>query len=72
MFLVIEGTLFIEMEAETLELNTGEFVVIPKGINHKPYAPNEVKVMLFEPASTVNTGSAEGDRTVANLDRLID
>lgn len=70
LFLVVEGVLFIELEDQTLELNSGEFVVIPKGVEHKPYAPEEVKVMLFEPATTLNTGDADSEMTVRNLDRI--
>lgn len=70
LFYVIDGTLFIELENKTIELNTGEFVIIPKGTNHKPYAPEEVKVMLFEPSSTLNTGNIENDFTVPDLDRI--
>ena len=61
LFFVIDGKLFIELTDKTLELNSGEFVIIPRGIEHKPYAPNEVCVMLFEPASTLNTGNTEND-----------
>tara|TARA_R110002049_G_scaffold295808_1_gene483456 strand:- start:354 stop:719 length:366 start_codon:yes stop_codon:yes gene_type:complete len=70
LFFVISGKLFIELADQTLELNSGEFVVIPKGVEHKPYAPEEVSVMLFEPASTLNTGDVENDRTVSDLDRI--
>lgn len=70
LFMVIEGTLFIELEDKTIELNEGEFVIIPKGVNHKPFAPEEVKVLLFEPASTLNTGEVTNHLTTKNLDRL--
>ena len=70
LFLVIDGTLFIELESKILELNAGEFVIIPKGVNHKPYAPEEVKVLLFEPASTLNTGELTNHLTKDKLDRL--
>lgn len=70
LFYVIEGKLFIELAEETLELNPGEFVVIPKGVDHKPYAPEEVSIMLFEPASTLNTGDVESDLTVTDLDKI--
>jgi len=70
LFYVLYGTLFIQLTDKTLELNPGEFVVIPKGVDHKPYAPEEVGVMLFEPASTLNTGNVENDLTVANLDKI--
>jgi len=64
LFMVLEGQLFIEMEDQTLELNAGELVIIPKGVNHKPYAPKEVKVLLFEPKTTLNTGNINNDQTV--------
>lgn len=70
LFYVIEGHLFIELRDKTLELGPGEFVIIPKGVEHKPYAPEEVSIMLFEPASTVNTGNAESELTVTDLDRI--
>jgi mannose-6-phosphate isomerase-like protein (cupin superfamily) len=70
LFYVINGKLFIELADKTLELNTGEFVIIPKGVEHKPYAPEEVSVMLFEPASTLNTGNTKNDLTVSNLDKI--
>ena len=70
LFYVIDGKLFIELIDQTLELNTGEFVVIPKGIEHKPYAPKEVSVMLFEPASTLNTGNTKNELTVSDLDKI--
>jgi len=70
LFLVIEGTLHIALAEQTLELNAGEFVVIPRGIEHKPYALEEVSVMLFEPASTINTGDIQNDMTQINLDAI--
>ncbi|WP_271766012.1 cupin domain-containing protein [Aquimarina algiphila] len=70
LFYVINGKLFIELADKTLELNTGEFVIIPKGVEHKPYAPEEVSVMLFEPASTLNTGNTKNELTVSDLDKI--
>ncbi|GAB5551792.1 MAG: cupin domain-containing protein [Saprospiraceae bacterium] len=70
LFFVVAGELFIELEDKTLSLHAGEFVVVPKGVKHKPYAPEEVHVMLFEPASTLNTGNIENDRTVVDLEKL--
>jgi len=70
LFYIIDGQLFIELEDKTLELNTGEFVIIPKGTPHKPYAPEEVSIMLFEPTTTLNTGEIQSDRTVKDLDRI--
>lgn len=70
LFLVIRGVLKIELEDQTLVLNPGEFVVIPRGVPHKPYAEEEVEVLLFEPATTLNTGNQKNDRTVEGLQRL--
>ncbi len=67
LFWVVRGTLFIELEDQTIELNEGEFVIIPKGTVHKPYAPEEAEIVLFEPESTVNTGEERGERTVEGL-----
>ena len=65
-FLVIDGTLFIEFESETMELNAGELYVVPQGIQHRPYALKECKVMLIEPRGVINTGEASGDLTATN------
>jgi len=70
LFFVIEGQLFIELDTETIELNQGEFVIIPRGEYHKPYAPEEVKVMLFEPMTTVNTGNVDSLLTNRDLERI--
>jgi mannose-6-phosphate isomerase-like protein (cupin superfamily) len=70
LFLVVEGTLLIELADKTLEVKPGEFAIIPKGTIHKPIAREEVKVLLFEPASTLNTGNIENDLTVENPERL--
>ncbi|SFT81171.1 Mannose-6-phosphate isomerase, cupin superfamily [Lishizhenia tianjinensis] len=70
LFYVVSGTLYIELNDKTLELNPGEFVIIPKGIEHKPYAPEEVSIMLFEPATTLNTGNTKNELTVSDLDKI--
>lgn len=70
LFYVIDGKLFIELIHETLELNSGEFVIIPKGVEHKPYAPEEVSVLLFEPETTLNTGNTENHLTRTDLDKI--
>lgn len=64
LFLVVEGTLRMELVDKTLEVNPGELVIIPKGTYHKPVAEGEVKVLLFEPKTTVNTGDVENELTV--------
>jgi mannose-6-phosphate isomerase-like protein (cupin superfamily) len=65
-FIVIEGEMKIEFENETLELKEGDMFVVPKGIEHKPWAENECKVMIIEPRGVLNTGSSESDLTASN------
>ena len=65
-FIVIEGSMNIEFENETVQLNEGEMLVVPKGIEHKPYADFECKVMLVEPRGVVNTGDADSKLTADN------
>tara|TARA_B100000683_G_C12483516_1_gene552216 strand:- start:635 stop:994 length:360 start_codon:yes stop_codon:yes gene_type:complete len=65
-FLVIEGTLFIEFENETMELNAGELYVVPQGVQHRPFATEECKIMLIEPRDVVNTGEEKSDLTASN------
>ena len=66
-FIVIEGTMQIEFEDQTIELREGEMLVVPKGVRHKPYAEAECKVMLVEPRGVVNTGDT-GDELTADND----
>lgn len=66
LFFVIEGKMKIEFKDKIVELNEGEMYVVPKGIEHKPFAENECKIMLFEPRGVVNTGENEGDLTASN------
>jgi len=65
-FIVIEGSMKIEFKDEVVELNEGEMYVVPKGVEHKPFAEDECKVLLVEPRGIVNTGDAEGELTAAN------
>lgn len=65
-FLVIEGELRIDFRDGAVHLSAGEMFVVPKGIEHKPFAENEVKLMLIEPRGVVNTGHAGGERTAEN------
>jgi mannose-6-phosphate isomerase-like protein (cupin superfamily) len=65
-FIVIEGKMKIEFENETVELNEGDMYVVAKGIQHKPSAENECKIMLVEPRGVVNTGDTEGELTASN------
>ncbi len=70
MFLVVKGNLRIEFRDRAVELGDGEFIVVPRGVEHRPVAKEEVAVLLFEPASTLNTGNARSERTVAELERI--
>lgn len=69
-FYVLKGDLKIEFRDHVAQLSTGEVLVIPRGVEHRPVADSEVWVMLIEPATTVNTGEARSDRTRADLDRI--
>lgn len=65
MFLVVKGELIIRFQGEDVTLHEGEFLIIPHGVEHQPYAREEVQVLLFEPAGTLNTGNVINERTVA-------
>ncbi|HVJ83530.1 MAG TPA: cupin domain-containing protein [Planctomycetia bacterium] len=70
MFLVVKGSFRMEFRDRSVELKEGEFIIVPRGTEHRPVADDEAEVMLFEPASTVNTGSAGGERTVKVLEMV--
>lgn len=70
MFLVVKGKFKMEFRDKTVELNEGEFIIVPKGIEHKPVADEEVEVMLFEPATTLNTGNTRGELTRDTLEKI--
>ncbi|MCB9855784.1 MAG: cupin domain-containing protein [Phycisphaerales bacterium] len=70
MFLVIKGSLRMLLRDRELVVNEGEFVIIPRGVEHCPVADEEVHVMLFEPAGTLNTGSVTNERTVSEPERI--
>ena len=62
-FLVLEGTLRIDLPEGSVTVSAGELYVVPRGVEHKPYAEKEVKLLLIEPRGVRNTGSAGGERT---------
>jgi mannose-6-phosphate isomerase-like protein (cupin superfamily) len=64
MFLVVKGRLCIKLRDRDLWIDEGEFAIIPRGVEHKPVADEEVHVMLLEPKTTVNTGNVQNERTV--------
>ncbi|HEX8995071.1 MAG TPA: cupin domain-containing protein [Ktedonobacterales bacterium] len=70
LFLVIEGRLLIKLRDRELWLNEGEFVVIPRGVEHCPVAAEEVHVLLLEPKSTLHTGDVVSERTVTDQQRI--
>jgi mannose-6-phosphate isomerase-like protein (cupin superfamily) len=65
-FIVIEGSMEIELRSQKIYLSAGEMFVVPKGVEHKPFAENECKIMVVEPQGVVNTGEAGGELTVPN------
>ena len=65
-FIVIEGNLRIDFRDGAVHIGPGEMFVVPKGVEHKPYAENEVRMMLIEPRGVLNTGEQGGERTAAN------
>jgi len=69
-FMVIKGHLTIKLRDSDIELNEGEFYIIPKGVEHMPVAKNEVHVLMFEPKSTVNTGSTDSDKKISKPGRI--
>lgn len=70
LFYVVKGSFDMHFRNKVITINEGEFIIMPRGVEHKPVAKEEVEVMLFEPASTLNTGNVENDKTVKNLQRV--
>ncbi|HEX3553093.1 MAG TPA: cupin domain-containing protein [Thermoanaerobaculia bacterium] len=71
LFLVVKGRFRMELRHRDVWVEEGEFLVVPRGVEHRPMAEEEVHILLFEPASTVNTGNLEGhERTRLQLERI--
>ena len=70
LFYVVKGSFSMEFRDKTVEVNEHEFLIVPRGVEHRPVATEEVAVMLFEPATTLNTGDAESELTKEVLDRI--
>jgi len=70
LFLVIKGKLTMEFRDKSVEVNPGEFIIVPRLVEHKPVAHEEVELLLFEPASTLNTGNVENERTRKELEKI--
>lgn len=67
LFLVVAGRFTMEFRDRSVVLGAGEMIVVPRGVEHRPVADEETSILLFESATTVNTGSAGGERTVTQL-----
>jgi mannose-6-phosphate isomerase-like protein (cupin superfamily) len=70
LFLVVKGRFRMEFRDGEVWVEEGEFIVVPRGVEHRPVAEEEAHVLLFEPASTLNTGNVRNERTVTELDRI--
>jgi mannose-6-phosphate isomerase-like protein (cupin superfamily) len=70
LFMVIKGTLTLKFRDGDVNVREGEFIIVPKGVEHCPVAEEEVHMMLFEPAGTLNTGNIQSERTVENPEHI--
>ena len=70
LFLVVKGRFLVKMRDRDIWLEEGEFVIVPRGVEHKPIAEEEALVLLLEPKSTLNTGNVRDEKTVADLERI--
>jgi len=70
LFFVVKGRLLLKFRDRDVWVEEGEFVIVPRGVEHLPLAAEETHVMLLEPKSTLNTGNVRNERTVSELDRI--
>ena len=70
LFLVVRGRVTIKLRDRDVVLEQGEIFIVPRGVEHKPVAEDEAHIMMFEPASTLNTGNVETDKTVKTLEHI--
>jgi mannose-6-phosphate isomerase-like protein (cupin superfamily) len=70
MFFVVKGQFRMDFQDKSITISEGEFIIVPRGVEHEPVADEECWVMLFEPTSTLNTGNIVNERTVRELKRL--
>lgn len=70
LFLVVKGVLKMEFRDKTVHINEGEFIIVPRKTEHKPVADEEVEILLFEPASTLNTGNVENEKTRKHVEKI--
>jgi mannose-6-phosphate isomerase-like protein (cupin superfamily) len=69
-FMVLRGSFRMDFRDQSIELNEGDFIIVPRGVEHRPVAGEEVHVMLFEPAQIKHTGNVESDLTVHKYERI--
>src|SRR5262245_28260537 len=70
LFLVVKGRFRMELRDQHIWLEEGEFLIVPRGVEHRPVAEEEAWIVLFEPASTLNTGNVQNERTLHELERV--
>ncbi len=70
MFLVVKGTLRMRFRSHDAVVREGEFIIVPRGVEHLPIAEEEVHIILLEPGTTLNTGNVSNERTVRELERI--
>jgi mannose-6-phosphate isomerase-like protein (cupin superfamily) len=70
LFLVVKGTLRMRFHDRDVQVRAGEFLIVPRGVEHLPMADEEVHIMLLEPKTTLNTGNLDNERTVRELERI--
>ena len=70
LFFVLRGSFRMEFRDRTISLSEGDFIIVPRGVEHRPVAPSEVEVMLFEPAQIRHTGEVESELTRHTLERI--
>jgi mannose-6-phosphate isomerase-like protein (cupin superfamily) len=69
LFLVLKGRLQLRLRGREIDLDEGEFFIVPRGVEHQPVAREEAHILMFEPASTLNTGNLRNERTLEHLER---
>jgi mannose-6-phosphate isomerase-like protein (cupin superfamily) len=70
LFFVVQGQMTVKLRTNDIQLEEGEFLIVPRGVEHKPVAEQEAHILLFEPAGTLNTGNVQSERTVQDLERI--
>ena len=70
LFLVVQGRFRMDFRDHSVWIEEGEFIIVPRGVEHRPVAEQEAHVLLFEPASTLNTGNVQNQRTLRNLQSI--